>query len=130
MENYVTTSRSGVNERYLSFLFAVKIAIETNPEAPRINQIRHEFKVGSQLTTILKRMDVIHHRNGVYHWNGDVPSYDLVRELRNGLKTYQSEFKKRTATVDLFTPLKRNRRWTLKRSFTIFKTRVKIYKLK
>lgn len=130
MENYVSTSRAGVNERYLAFLLALKNAIETNPEAPGINQIRDEFKVGSQLTTILKRMDVIERRKGMYYWNGDVPSYDLVRELRNGLKTYQREFKQRTASVDLFTPMRKGRRWQLIRSFTIFKTKIKIFKLK
>jgi len=135
--------RRGVRQKYLNYISDVKREIEDNPTRPDFSTLRRRHRVGSQLTTIMKELGFyVKRQNGFYYWTGDVPSLQMSDMVRENLHESNRKFKAKAFALKevesnqfkIWTnkPEKKTklRRWNTILSFTIFRLKFKLYKLK
>ena len=135
--------RRGVREKYLNYISDVKREIEDNPSKPDFATLRRRHRVGSQLITIMKDLGFfVKRQNGFYYWIGDIPSLHMSDQLRENLQASNRKFKAKAFAINEAKsnqfkiwsdkPQKKTklRRWNTIVSFTIFRLKFKLYKLK
>jgi hypothetical protein len=146
--NKIRNPRQGLTQKYFNFLVELKARIHKNPKYP-VNDLISNHKIGGNIIPALKQLNVISGdgRSG-RSWNGNFPDHELIYKIRVQIKkNTDSRLKQfnKFKPSDLFHPVSgkqmgvgnfhhfenkpKVRKWTLIKSFIIFKRKFKIYKI-
>ncbi len=147
--NQIRNAREGVIEKYFNFLVELKSRIQKDPTYPVHNLIK-KHKVGNYMIARLNDLKLISGSGPRgRQWIGRYPDYEMIQEIRMQIrKVKDSKLKpfEKWRPSDLVNPVSGKqmgvgnvhypksksilRSWTLIKSLTIFKYKLRIYKLK
>lgn len=147
--NQIKNPREGIVQKYFNFLVELKATIQKDPTYPVIDLIT-KHKVSHTIIARLKELKII---SGTgprgRQWIGRNPDFDMIQEIRLQVrKVKDSKLKpfEKWKPSDLVNPVSGKqmgvgnvhylksksilRSWSLIKSLTIFKYKLRIYKLK
>lgn len=146
--NKIRNPREGVVQKYFDFLVELKARLHKNPTYS-VNDLVTRHRIGNNIIPALKDLKIISGdgRKG-RQWIGGFPDYPMIYDIRVQIKkNYESKLKPfKFKPSDLVNPVSgkqmgvgnvhhpksksKLRSWTLIKSLTIFKYKLRIYKLK
>ena len=147
--NKIRNPRQGVVQKYFDFLIELRARLHKNPKYS-VNDLVTRHRVGNNIIPALKDLNIIsgNGRKG-RQWIGGFPDYPMIYDIRVQIKkNHESKLKpfKKFKPSDLVHPVSGKqmgvgnvhhpkaksilRSWTLIKSLTIFKYKLRIYKLK
>jgi hypothetical protein len=147
--NQIKNPREGIVQKYFNFLVELKARIQKDPTYP-VADIITKHKVTFSMIARLKELKII---SGTgprgRQWIGRYPDYDMIQEIRLQIrKVKDSKLKpfEKFKPSDLINPVSGKqmgvgnvhylkskpilKSWSLIKSLTIFKYKLRIYKLK
>tara|TARA_R110000765_G_scaffold43287_2_gene90804 strand:- start:538 stop:1026 length:489 start_codon:yes stop_codon:yes gene_type:complete len=149
--NKIRKPRKGIVEKYFNFLVILRGKIMKDP-AYQVRNLIDKHRVGTEILKPLVQLKIISGTGtGGRQWIGRFPDYDMIQEIRlqirNNKKSNSNTKKiKPFKPTDLFHPIsgkqmgvgnfhhlpnkEKSKLWVLIKSITIFKYKLKIYKIK
>jgi hypothetical protein len=147
--NKIRNPRQGLTQKYFNFLVELKARIQKDPTYP-VADIITKHKVGNSMIARLKELNLVDGSGARgRQWIGRYPDFEMIQDLRLQIrKVKDSKLKpfERFKPSDLVHPVsgkqmgvgnfhhlpkKENiKAWTLIKSLSVFKYKLRIYKLK